>query len=178
MTTAINGDHDTGNTHTRVLAVLDARNNGCSWTEAAQRAGYTNKGSAYRAAMTYLKRNLASTVSELRAQQDQRHAAKIAVLEDIILDPEADIMARLRAVDAHTRAEARHAALHGLDFRDEMAAARVMLEAQRVAMVTTALADALDGAGIGDAQKRQVLLALAGTLEPVTDGEVVQGELA
>ena len=74
MTTAINGDHDTGNTHTRVLAVLDARNNGCSWTEAAQRAGYTNKGSAYRAAMTYLKRNLAATAGELRAQADARHA--------------------------------------------------------------------------------------------------------
>ena len=176
--TSIARDTDPVRVEARALAAIEARRDGKTWTEAAQAAGFTNKGSAYRAAMTHLKRNLAATAGELRAQADARHAAKISALEDIIFDLDADVMARLRAVDAHTRAEARHAALHGLDFKDEMAAARVMLEAQRVAMVTTALADALDGAGIGDAQKRQVLLALAGTLEPVTDGEVVQGELA
>lgn len=177
-TTDIARDNDPQRAEERALAVLAARKNHATWAEAAEQAGFTHKGSAYRAAMTYLRRNLASTVTELRAEADQRHAAKLAVLEDIIYDVDADLNARLRAVDAHTRVEARHAALHGLDFRDEMAAARVMLEAQRVQMVTTALADAMDVAGVDDTQKRRILIALVESLRPATEGDVVTGELA
>lgn len=176
--TTIHGDTDTARRDNRALAVLEARANHATWQEAAEAGGFTNKGAAYRAAMTHLRRNLASTVGELRAEADKRHAAKMAVLEDIIYDPDADVMARLRAVDAHTRAEARHAALHGLDFKDEMAAARVMLEAQRVKIVQDAIVDAMDTANVDAATKRTILTALIASLSPVTDGEVVSGELA
>lgn len=174
----LNGDKDTTRAALRASQALAAYGEHGSWDKAAEIAGYTNRGSAYRAAMTLVRRTASTNVNTLRTEADRRHQAKLSVLEDIIFDLDADLMARLRAVDAHTRAEARHAALHGLDFKDEMAAARVMLEAQRVQMVTTALVDVLDNAGVDDGLKRLILAGLADSLRPATDGDVVPGELA
>lgn len=115
MPTDIAGDTNTATVLDRATTALEAYLTHNSWTLAAQAAGYTNKGSAYRAAMRLLGQRADATAAELRRKANQRHAEKIAMLEDIIYDLDAPMADRLKAVDAHTRAEVRHAALNGLD---------------------------------------------------------------
>lgn len=135
-TTAIDGDTDTARHTQRVQAALDAYNDGKGWEGAAAAAGYTNRGTAYAAVMRSLGREVSESVATLRAEANARHASKIAVLEDVIYDLEQPLDRRLRALDVHTRAEARHAALNGLN-----APVQIALSVGAAAMMADALSE-------------------------------------
>lgn len=113
--TALQGDNDTARTLVRAQTALDSYLDQGSWEEAATAAGYTNRGTAYRSVMRLLGNQVSESAAKLREESNARHASKIAMLEDVIYDLERPLLERLRAVDAHTRAEARHARLNGLD---------------------------------------------------------------
>lgn len=114
-TTAIDGSRDQAALQVRLQTALDARAEGKTWEEAATAAGYSNRGACWNAVMAHLRSQTAGTVAELREQANGRTAAKLAFLEDVINDPDVPLEVRLRAADVHTRAEARHARLNGMD---------------------------------------------------------------
>lgn len=115
MTSTMDGDTDTTRTLVRAQVALDAYLDGSNWDQAAEVAGYSHRSGAYRAVMRLLGSQVSESAATLREEHNARHAAKIAMLEDVIYDLERPLADRLRAVDAHTRAEARHARLNGLD---------------------------------------------------------------
>lgn len=115
MTSTIDGDTSRARVLERATIALQAYQTEGTWQAAADAAGFSSKGAAYRAAMNLLSRRADTTIVELRAEANERHAKKIAMLEDVIFDLDADLGDRLRAVAEHTRAEARHARFNGLD---------------------------------------------------------------
>lgn len=115
MTITTDGDRNPTNVIDRANTALEAWREHGNWDKAAEVAGYTNRGSAYRAAMKLLSRRTDATIAELRKEANERHAQKIAMLEGVIYDLDATLGDRLRAVAEHTRAEARHARFNGLD---------------------------------------------------------------
>lgn len=135
-TTPTHGDTDSARVLDRAVKALEAYQEGKTWDEAATAAGYTNRGTAYRSVMRLLGKRADAAAATLRAEANERHGAKIAMLEDIMFDLEQPEMVRLRAADAHTRAEARHARLNGMD-----APVQVALSAGVSAALHDALAD-------------------------------------
>jgi hypothetical protein len=137
VTTTVDGDTNGARVLDRAQQALEAYRVHGTWDKAAEVAGYTNRGSAYRAAMVLLSRRVDVTASLLREEANARHAQKLAMLEDVIYDLDRPLPDRLRAVDAHTKAEARHARLNGLD-----APLQVALSAGVSADLDDALAEA------------------------------------
>jgi hypothetical protein len=113
--TVMDGDRDSARRDHRAITALEAHRDGETWQVAAERAGFTTRGAAYRSVMRLLARRADAAANELRAEASARHAGKIAMLEDVIYDLDKPLRDRLLAVDAHTRAEARFARLMGLD---------------------------------------------------------------
>lgn len=111
--TAIDGSRDQAALATRVQTALAARREGKTWQQVADACGYTNRGAAYNAVMGHLRGQLAANVGAMREDANARHAAKIAMLEDVMYDVDAPLADRLRAADAHTRAEVQNARLNG-----------------------------------------------------------------
>lgn len=138
-TTQIHGDHAAPTVMDRAHTALQAWREHGNWDKAAEVAGYTNRGSAYRAAMKVLAKRTDETIHALRVEANQRHAEKIAVLEEVMYDLDAPMEHRLRAVAEHTRAEARHARLNGLD-----APMQVMLSSGSEARLNDVLAEATE----------------------------------
>lgn len=135
-TTPIDGDRDKARTLERAVLALEAHRDGETWATAADRAGYTDKGTAYRAVMRLLGQRADVAATELRADANGRHAAKVVMLEDVMYDLDRPMMERLRAADVHTRVEARHARLNGLD-----APVQVQISAGVQAELSDALAE-------------------------------------
>lgn len=113
--TIIDGSRDQAALAQRLQLAIDKRNEGSTWTEVAEAAGYATKGAAFNAVMGHLRGQVADGVTAMREQANQRHAAKIAMLEDVMYDLDATWADRVRAAAEHTRAEARHARLNGMD---------------------------------------------------------------
>lgn len=135
--TVIDGDTNTATVLDRAATALQAYRDHGTWEKAAEVAGYTNRGSAYRAAMKLLGRRVDSTAAELRAEANARTAERLAMLHDLATDLDKSDEVRLRAHAELTRLEARHARLNGLD-----APLQVALSAGVAAELDDALAEA------------------------------------
>lgn len=135
--TTIDGNRDRLALTERVATALDARHEGKSWAEAAIAAGYSSKGACWNAVMEYMGRRVEASVSEFRAEANQRTAKRMAMLNDMVTDFDLPPEVRLRAHSEFTRLEARHARLNGMD-----APIQVALSAGVVAELHDALEDA------------------------------------
>lgn len=131
------GDTNPTRRDDRAAAALDAYREHGTWAKAAEVAGYTNKGSAYRAAMKLLGRRVDATVAQLREEANARTAERMAVLSEMVYDLDLSPETRLRAHAEFTRLEARHARLNGMD-----APIQVALSAGVAADLEDALAEA------------------------------------
>lgn len=137
MTTTAHGDTSTAGFTDRAETALEAYRTHGTWQKAAELSGYTNKGSAYRAAMKLLGRRVDATVTQLRADANARTAERMAVLTEMVYDLDLSPETRLRAHAEFTRLEARHARLNGMD-----APIQVAISAGVAADLADALAEA------------------------------------
>lgn len=87
---------------------------GFTYAQLAQRHGYADASGARQALLRALKRHEADNAQHLRAIENERYELDQAALRAII-GSGAPAAHRIRAVDARTRAAARHARLNGLD---------------------------------------------------------------
>jgi hypothetical protein len=137
MTTPIDGQRDQLALADRVHTALDARRSGKTWAQAAELAGYSNRGACWNAVMGYISRQVTDNVIQLRQEANERTARRLLALEDMALDDELPADVRLRAHAELTRLEARHARLNGTD-----APVQVALTAGVAAELSDMLAEA------------------------------------
>lgn len=95
--------------------LLADRSFGFTYEQMAQRHGYADGSGARQALLRALDRHEADKANHLRHIENERYELDQATLRAIIADPEATPAMRIRAIDARTRAAARHARLNGLD---------------------------------------------------------------
>lgn len=99
----------------RANALLRDRVLGFTYQEMAERHGYHDGSAARQALLRALDRHQAATVAELRTVENERYEEDYRQLRLIINDRNTKAETRIHAIDARTRAAARHARLNGLD---------------------------------------------------------------
>lgn len=122
----------------RHAGLLRDRALGFTYEEIATRHGYADKSSARKALLAALNTVKVENAADLRVIENERYELDQRTLRLIIGGTDVKPELRIRAIDARTRAAARHARLNGLD---------APVQVQISAGVQQELAAALEDAG-------------------------------
>lgn len=135
--TAQGGRTDVALDVARGAAMLKDKALGFTYDEIAARHGYSDRSAARQALLRVLDRYTSEKATHLRAIENERYEMDQRALRLIIGDASKSDGTRIKAIDARTRAAARHARLNGLD-----APLQVALSAGVAADLADALAEA------------------------------------
>lgn len=107
--------HDTARGLARAAALLHDRALGFTYDEMAERHGYSDKAAARNALIRALETRVSENALHLRTIENERYELDQRALRLIIGDASKADGTRIRAIDARTRAAARHSRLNGID---------------------------------------------------------------
>lgn len=107
--------HDQARTLARAATLMRDRALGFTYEEMAQRNGYADGSGARQALIRALTERAAENAAQLRAIENDRYELDQRALRLIIGDQTKPDGTRIRAIDARTRASARHARMNGID---------------------------------------------------------------
>jgi hypothetical protein len=139
--------HDQAMEYANGARLLALRASGFTYPQIAKETGYADGHNARDALLRALARHEAANATELRAIENEAYDADIRVLRRIITDPNAKPETRIAAINARTRAAARHARMNGLDAPQQIAvtaATQVELEQLLATFTTDVLGEVID----------------------------------